>query len=106
LVFLYSGKKLVSLLGSFSFPIAYRMTVICFIFVLDIDTVVDSHVSQDTCVAMLAFRMVSLHNCWNPFIYVYYTIWWNCLIHDSGFARNKQYLSLSCSVGCEQVCRW
>ena len=57
-------------------------------FVLDIGTLVDSHVSQDTefdlyMLPMLAFRMVSLHNCWNPFIYVYYTLWWNCLIHDS-----------------------
>ena len=57
-------------------------------FVLDIGTLVDSHVSQDTqfdlyMLPMLAFRMVSLHNCWNPFIYVYYTLRWNCLIHDS-----------------------
>jgi hypothetical protein len=48
MVFLYSGKKLVSVLASFCFLIVYIMTVICFIVVLDIGTMVDSHVSQDT----------------------------------------------------------
>jgi len=33
---LYSGKKLMSVLTSFSFPIGYIMTVICFTFVVDI----------------------------------------------------------------------
>ena len=36
LVLLYSGKKLMSVLTSFSFPIGYIMTVICFTFVVDI----------------------------------------------------------------------